>query len=65
MKQRQGDNFNVLRAAFTLIDPKSIKNTVKSSVSFMLSESAHVKAVRRTLMKLSQARDTLQMKHIS
>jgi len=25
---------NILRAAFTLIDPKSIKNTVKSSLSF-------------------------------
>ncbi len=30
-----GVNFtNILRAAFTLVDPKSVKNTVKSSVSF-------------------------------
>ncbi len=44
---------NVLRAAFTLIDPKSIKNTVKSSVSFYAFGICMVKAVRRTLMKLS------------
>jgi len=25
---------NVLRTAFVLVDPKSVKNTVKSSVSF-------------------------------
>ncbi len=25
---------NVLRTAFALVDPKSVKNTVKSSVSF-------------------------------
>jgi len=32
---RPGVNFiNILRAAFTLVDPKSVKNTVKSSVSF-------------------------------
>jgi len=32
---RSGVNFtNVLRAAFTLVDPESFKNTVKSSVSF-------------------------------
>ncbi len=30
-----GVNFtNILHAAFTIVDPKSIKNTVKSSVSF-------------------------------
>ena len=30
-----GVNFaNVLRTAFMLVDPKSVKNTVKSSVSF-------------------------------
>jgi len=30
-----GVNFtNVLRAAFTLIDPQIVKNTVKSSVNF-------------------------------
>jgi len=32
---KSGLNFiNVLRTAFTLVDPKSVKNTVKSSVSF-------------------------------
>jgi len=44
---------NVLRAAFALIDPESIKNAVKSSVSFTLLGSARVKAIRRMLMKLS------------
>jgi hypothetical protein len=30
-----GVNFtNILRTAFALVDPKSVKNTVKSSVSF-------------------------------
>ncbi len=34
-KLTPGLNFiNVLRTAFTLIDPKSVKNTVKSKVSF-------------------------------
>ncbi len=27
---------NILRAAFALVDPKSVKNTVKSSVSVFL-----------------------------
>ncbi len=32
---RPGVNFtNILQAAFTLVDPKSVKNTVQSSVSF-------------------------------
>jgi hypothetical protein len=32
---QSGVNFtNVLRTAFTLVDPKNIKNTVKSSSSF-------------------------------
>jgi len=44
---------NVLRAAFTLVDPKSIKKIDNLTVFFMLLGSAHVKAVRRTLMKLS------------
>ncbi len=35
MSSRSSVNFtNVLHVAFTLIDPKSVKNTVKSSVSF-------------------------------
>ncbi len=49
-----GVNFiNILCTAFALVDPKSIKNTVKSSVPFMLLGSMSVKAVHRTLMKLS------------
>jgi len=52
MKLTPGVNLtNVLRTAFMLVDPKSIKNTVKLSVSFL--GSASVKAVHRTLMKLS------------
>jgi len=51
---KSGVNFtNVLRTAFMILDPKSVKNTVMSSVSFMLLGSARVKALRRTLMKLS------------
>jgi len=54
MKSTPGVNFtNALLAAFTLVDPESIKNTVKSSVSFMLLGSGRVKAVCRMLMKLS------------
>ena len=35
MKLTPGLNFiNILRTAFTLVDPKSVKNTLKSSVSF-------------------------------
>ncbi len=46
-----GVNFtNVLRAAFAQVDPKSVKNTVKS---LMLLGSAGAKAVPRMLMKLS------------
>jgi len=53
---RPGVKFNnVIYAAFTLEDPESIKNTVKSSVSFTLSWFAFIKVVRRTLMKLSPA----------
>jgi hypothetical protein len=49
-----GVNFtNVLSAAFTHSDPKSAKKTVKLSVFFAHSGSAHVKAARRTLMKLT------------
>jgi hypothetical protein len=39
--QPPGLNFiNILRTAVTLVDPESVKNTVKSSVSFSLSGSA-------------------------
>jgi hypothetical protein len=44
---------NFLSAAFMLIDPESVKNTVKSSVSFTLLGSSCVKAVLRILMKLT------------
>jgi len=44
---------NVLFTAFTLPDPKSVKKTVKLSIFFTLLGSTSVKAVRRTLMKLS------------
>jgi hypothetical protein len=44
---------NVLRTAFTLKDPKSVKKTVKLSIFFTYLGSMSVKAVRRMLMKLS------------
>ncbi len=50
----QGVNFiNVLRAAFILIGPESVKKDWKLDYLFTLLGSACVKAVRRTLMKLS------------
>ncbi len=49
-----GVNFiNVLHTAFTLVDPKSVKKIDNLTVFFTLLGSASVKAVRRTLMKLS------------
>ncbi len=36
---------NVLHAAFMLVDPKSVKNTVKLSIFFTLLGSTSVKAV--------------------
>ncbi len=54
MKLTPGVNFiNILRTAFALVDPESVKSTVRSSVSFKLLGSTSVKAVCRTLMKLS------------
>jgi len=44
---------NVLLTAFTLPDHKSVKKTVKLSIFFTLLGSTSVKAVRRTLMKLT------------
>jgi hypothetical protein len=41
---------NILRSAFTLVDPESIKNAEHLD---MLLGSAGIKAARRTLMKLS------------
>jgi len=54
MKLSPGVNFiNILRTAFALSDPKSIKNTVDSSVSFYAFGIYKVKSARRMLMKLS------------
>jgi len=53
-EQQPGVNFtNVLRAAFTLINPESVKKIENLTVSFTLLGSALIKAVCRTLMKLS------------
>jgi hypothetical protein len=57
MKLTPGVNFvNVLCTAFMLSDPKSVKDTDDLTVFFMLlgSGSTSVKAVCRTLMKLPQ-----------
>jgi len=42
---------NILPAAFTSTDPKSVKKTDNLTVFFMLSGSALAKAARRMLMK--------------
>ena len=44
---------NLLRAAFTLADPKSAKKLLDLTVFCTLLVSAHVKAAHRTLMKLT------------
>jgi len=49
----RGNFNNILRAAFTCADPKSIRNTVKLSVFFALLGSACAKAASRMLMKLN------------
>ena len=49
-----GVNFtNILQAAFTRADPKIAKKTVKFSSFIALLGSSHVKAARRTLVKLT------------
>jgi len=49
-----GLNFiSVLCTVFMRADPKSVKKTVKLSIFFTLSGSMSVKAVVRTLMKLT------------
>jgi hypothetical protein len=54
MKLTPGVNFsNILRAASTLLHPKSVKMIDNLIVFFMLLGSECVKAVSRTLMKLS------------
>ena len=52
MKSTPRGNFiNVLHTAFALVDPETVKSTVKSSVFFTLLGSTSTKAVGRTLMK--------------
>ena len=49
-----GVNFtNILQAAFTCADPKSAIKLLNLTVFFALLGSAHVKAARRTLVKLT------------
>ncbi len=57
MKLTRGVYFiNVLHTAFALIDPESVKITVKALVSFTLLGSTSVKAVSSTQMKLTPGR---------
>jgi len=54
MKLTPGLNFfNVLRTAFMLVDPKSVKKIDNLTVFFTLLGSTSVKAACRTLMKLT------------
>jgi len=54
MKLTTRVNFiNVLQAAFTLIDPKSVKKIDNLPVFFALLGPAQVNTVHRTLMKLT------------
>jgi hypothetical protein len=54
MNLSPGFNFiNVLLTTFTLVDPKSVKNTVNHKYLFMPLGSMSAKAVRRMLVKLS------------
>ncbi len=51
-ERRTGVNFiNVLRTAFALVDPKSVRTQSSRQYLFTLLGSTSVKAVRRTLMK--------------
>jgi hypothetical protein len=62
MKLSPGVKFtNILCTAFALVDPERVKNTVKSSVSFMLLGSTSIKAVQRMLVKLSPDRNYFSM----
>jgi len=47
---------NVLHTTFTIVVPNSVKIQLSHKYIFMLSGSESVKAVRRTLMKLSPHR---------
>jgi len=50
---------NVLRTTFTLVDPESVKMIDNLTVFFTLLGSASIKALRKTLMKLSPSIRTL------
>ena len=53
-KSRPGVNFtNILRAAFKLVDPESVKYSLSRWYFFMLLGSAYAKAECRTFMKLT------------
>jgi len=55
-----GVNFiNVILAVFTPADPKIVKIQLSHQYLFTLLGSAGVKALRRTLMKLTPGQDTL------
>jgi len=57
-----GVNFiNILRTAFALVDPKSVKIQLSHQCLFKLLGSTSVKAVHRTLMKLSPVDPDTQM----
>ncbi len=54
LETQPGLNFiNVLRTAFTHVDPESLRIQLGHQCLFMLLGSTSVKAVRRMLMKLS------------
>ncbi len=54
VKSTPGVNFiNILQATIVRADPKSAKNTFKSSVFFVLSGSTRVKTACKTMMKLT------------
>jgi len=55
------DFINILRTAFTLVDPKSVKKIDNLTVFFTLLGSACQKAVRRTLMKLRPGVDFINV----
>jgi hypothetical protein len=53
LKTSELNFINVLCTAFTCADPKNVKKTVKLSIFFTLSGSKSVKAVHKTLVKLT------------
>ena len=67
MKSNPGEagvNFtNVLRTAFALVDPEIIRTQSSRQYHFTLLGSKCVKAVRRTLMKLSPGVNFINVLH--